>query len=127
MYAYLNEPNILKHFLNYDFLPKIISSFQDYDYLYLVTNLFEGNTLNSIKDLIFSEDQIKFISACIIQSLNYLRNEKIISRDVTMNNIIMDKKRYLNLIDFSFSFSNFRFSSSIKFQREKNLNPFFLY
>ena len=103
MYAYLNEPNILKHFLNYDFLPKIISSFQDYDYLYLVTNLFEGNTLNSIKDLIFSEDQIKFISACIIQSLNYLRNEKIISRDVTMNNIIMDKKRYLNLIDFSFS------------------------
>ena len=68
-----------------------------------MTNLFEGSTLNNIKDLIFSEDQIKFISACIIQSLSYLRNEKIISRDVTMNNIIMDKKRYLNLIDFSFS------------------------
>ena len=50
-----------------------------------------------------SEYQIKFISACIIQSLDYLRKEKIINRDIAMRNIIMDKKRYLNLIDFSFS------------------------
>ena len=39
----------------------------------------------------------------MIQSLSYLRKEKIISRDVTMNNLIMDNERYLNLIDFSFS------------------------
>ena len=103
IYAYLNEPYLLKKFLEYDFLPKIIASFQDYDNFYLVTNLFEGNNLNSFKDDIFSEEQLRFISACIIQSLDYLRIEKIISRDVTMNNLVMDKKRYLNLIDFSFS------------------------
>ena len=68
-----------------------------------MTNLFEGNNLNSFKNDIFSEEQLRFISACIIQSLDYLRKEKIISRDVTMNNLVMDKKRYLNLIDFSFS------------------------
>lgn len=50
-----------------------------------------------------SEFQIKFIIACIIQSLHYLRIEKIINRDIAMRNIIMDKKSYLNLIDFSFA------------------------
>ena len=77
IHAYLSEPNILKRFINYNFLPKIISSFQDYDNFYLVTNLFEGNNLNSAKDKMFSEEQIKFISACMIQSLSYLRKEKI--------------------------------------------------
>ena len=106
IYAYLNEPYILKRLINYNFLPKIISSFQDYNNFYLVTNLFEGNNLDCAKDNIFSEEQIKFISACMIQSLSYLRKEKIISRDVTMNNLIMDNERYLNLIDFSFSISH---------------------
>ena len=50
-----------------------------------------------------SEEQIKFISACIIQSLSYLRREKIINRDIRMKNLIMDKKKYFNLIDFSFA------------------------
>jgi hypothetical protein len=30
----LTEPNILKKFIQYDFLPKIISSFQDCEYIY---------------------------------------------------------------------------------------------
>ena len=50
-----------------------------------------------------TEEQIKFVSACIIQSLIYLRKSKIIHRDIQLNNIIMDKKRYFNIIDFSFS------------------------
>ena len=78
IYSYLSEPNILKRLINYNFLPKIIASFQDYDNFYLVTNLFEGNNLNYAKDNIFSEEQIKFISACMIQSLSYLRKEKIV-------------------------------------------------
>lgn len=59
-----------------------------------------------------SEIQIKFISACIIQSLSYLRQKKIINRDIRMKNIIMDKNRYLNLIDFSFA---------IKYYEKNNL------
>lgn len=50
-----------------------------------------------------NEEQIKFISACIIQSLAYLRKEKIIHRDLRMQNLIMDNERYLNIIDFSFA------------------------
>ena len=50
-----------------------------------------------------NEEQIKFISACIIQSLAYLRKEKIIHRDLSMRNLIMDNERYLNIIDFSYA------------------------
>jgi serine/threonine protein kinase len=50
-----------------------------------------------------TEWQIKFISGCVIQSLIYLRKENIIHRDIMMQNIIMDKEKYFNLIDFSFS------------------------
>ena len=103
IYSVMNEPVILKKINKYNFLPKIISSFQDYDNLYLVTNFFEGDVLHNYKNEILSEEKIKFISACVIQSLIYLRKENIINRDIRMKNIIMDKNRYVNVIDFSFA------------------------
>ena len=92
---------------------KIISSFQDYENLYLVTNYYKGDILYNYKDEIFTEEQIKFISACIIQSLTYLREKGIINRDIRMKNLIMDRQKYLNLIDFSFA---------IKYSDKNNLN-----
>lgn len=84
-------------------MPKLISSFKDFDNIYLVTTLFDGISLNDLRDQIFSEEQIKFVSACIIQSLAYLRREQIIHRDIMMKNIIIDNNKYFNVIDFSFS------------------------
>jgi len=103
IYSHLTEPNILKKLIQYDFLPKIISSFQDYDNIYLITTYYEGKNLNFLRETYLTEEQIKFVSACIIQSLTYLRKKKIIHRDIMMKNIIMDKNKYFNVIDFSFS------------------------
>lgn len=113
IYSSLNEPNILKNFINYKFITKIIASFQDFDNLYLVTNLYEGDILHNYKDETMTEEELKFIAACIIQPLSYLREKKIINRDIRMKNLIMDKKRYLNIIDFSFA---------IKYSDKNNLN-----
>ena len=103
IFSSLNEPMILKKFVNYDFLPKLISSFIDYDNIYLITTFYEGKSLNFFREDLLTEEQIKFVSACIIQSLIYLRKEKIIHRDIMMKNIIMDNKKFFNVIDFSFS------------------------
>ena len=89
--------------ISYTFFPTIISSFQDYDNLYLVTTYYEGKSLEYYREQILNEEQIKFVSACVIQSLIYLRKEKIIHRDIMMKNIIMDRHKYFNVIDFSFS------------------------
>jgi serine/threonine protein kinase len=103
IYSHLTEPNILKKLNKYDFFPKIISSFQDYDNIYIITTYYDGKTLNYYKNDNITEEQIKFVSACTIQSLSYLREKKIIHRDIMMKNIIMDKNKYFNVIDFSFS------------------------
>ena len=103
IYSHLTEPNILKKLIEYDFIPKIISSFQDYDNIYLITTYYDGKTLDFFKNDNITEEQIKFVSACTIQSLTYLREKKIIHRDIMMKNMILDKKKYFNIIDFSFS------------------------
>jgi len=84
-------------------MQKIISAFQDYDNLYLVTNFYDGITLNYYKDEIMTEQQIKFISACVIYCFKLLRKEKIIHRDISMKNLIFDEKNYINLLDFSYA------------------------
>ena len=101
IYSHLKEPNILKKLIQYDFLLKIISSFQDYDNIYLITAYYEGKTLNFFRNDNLTEDQIKFAAACTIQSLSYLRKEKIIHRDIMMKNIIMDKYKYFNSFSFT--------------------------
>ena len=103
IFSAFNEPYILKNLINYDFLTNIISSFQDYDNIFTITTYYEGKPLEYFKMDNITEEQIKFMSACVIQALSYLRKKKIIHRDIMMKNIIMDKDKYFNLIDFSFS------------------------
>lgn len=103
IFSHLNEPNILKNIIGYDFVPNIISSFQDYDNIYIITTYYEGKPLNYFKMYNLTENQIQFASACVIQALTYLREKKIIHRDIMMKNIVMDKDNYFNVIDFSFS------------------------
>ena len=103
MFSHLNEPTILKGLNRYSFGIKLIASFKDYDNIYLVTTFFEGKTLENFKDKIMNEDEIKFISACVILSFIYFRKQKIIHRDINFQNIIMDSDNYFNIIDFSSS------------------------
>ena len=113
MYSHLNEPNILQRLNRYKFGIKLFASFKDYFNIYLVTTFFEGETLDFFKDRVMGEEEIKFISACIIQSFIYFREQRIIHRDIHFNNIIMDAKNYFNIIDFS---------SSINYSDKNNRN-----
>ena len=121
IYSHLTEPIILKRLIKYEFVPKIISSFQDYDYIYLITTYYDGKSLNFYRNDNMTEDQIKFISACVIQSLSYLRKENIIHRDIMMQNIIMDKDKYFELIDFSFSIDYSQKDNKYKYLNTYNM------
>ena len=121
IYSHLTEPNILKKLIQYDFVPKLISSFQDYEYIYLITTYYDGKSLNFFRNDYMSEDQLKFISACVLQSLTYLRKENIIHRDIMMQNIIMDKKKYFNVIDFSFSINYSEKNNKYKYLNTYNM------
>ena len=78
IYSSLKEPNILKNLVKNKFITKIIASFHDFDNLYLVTNFYEGDMLYNYRNKKMSEEEIKFITACIIQALSYLREKKLL-------------------------------------------------
>lgn len=121
----LNEPTIMKNLNKKSlFIPQLISSFQDYENMYLVTTFYDGPTLIKLKYENVSEEQIKFVSACIIQAFKCIRENKIIHRDLSFFNIMMDKDNYFNLIDFSFSvFYSKRKSKDLKCNYEKIDTP----
>ena len=98
---YFHEIEVLSKFTHSNFIQKLISSFYDYDNLYFVSKFYDDYVLNyMIKDWYFNEKQIQFFSACIIQALINLRQEKYIHRDVHFGNLVMDKEKYISLIDF---------------------------
>lgn len=96
---YINEISALSKFTNKNFIQKLISSFYDFDNLYFISKLYSG----SVEDhwtYKWNENQIKFFSACLIQTFIELRKENYIHRDIHYWNLLLDEKKYVVLIDF---------------------------
>ena len=74
----INERDLLSK-ISHPFLVQMHFSFQDENYLYMISNLMRGGDLRFwySKKIFFSENQCKFIIACIILGLEYLHSNKI--------------------------------------------------
>ena len=91
--------------INHPFIINLHFSFQDSNKLYLIMDLVKGKDLrshiNRLKTM--TEEQTKFITGCVILSLEYLHYHKIVHRDIKPENILLDEKGYGKLSDFSLS------------------------
>ena len=98
------ERAILKD-IHYNFISNLYFSFQDKDFLYLIIDYYPGGDLRFYleQNIQFNEKQIKFFLANIVLSLRYLRLNNILHRDIKPDNLVFDKKGYLNLTDFGIS------------------------
>ena len=97
---YFNEVHsLIKLIEKNSLIQEFICTFHDYDNLYFVSKYYDGFMHNYL-NLNFSEIQIQFFSACLIQSFISLRSKQIIHRDVHFGNLVLDEKQYINLIDF---------------------------
>ena len=88
--------------ISHPFITNLQYSFQDNNKVYLVMDLFTGGDLRYHlgKYRHFSENQTKFILACIILALEYLHINHIIHRDLKPENILLDHNGYAYLTDF---------------------------
>ena len=80
-------------------------TFQDKNNLYMILDYLPGGDLRNLmkKYDFFSEEEIKFITGCVIFGLEYLHLNNIIHRDIKPENLIIDEKGYIRISDFGIS------------------------
>jgi protein kinase N len=59
-----------------------------------------GDLMLHIHTDVFSESRTVFYSGCVVLGLQYLHNNKIVYRDLKLDNLLLDKHGYLKIADF---------------------------
>ena len=99
----INEKKASKR-LDYPLIVKYVKTLKNNSWCFFIEEYINGITLgeyiemrNPFNDL----NQIKFYGACLFLILNDLHSCGIIHRDIKPDNLIIDEKGYLKLIDFA--------------------------
>jgi serine/threonine protein kinase len=96
-----NERKFLENF-NYNLLCNMYYAFQDDETLYIIMDYLSGGDLryHICRRNFFTEEETKFIAACITLSLNYIHDRNVIHRDLKPENLVFGADGYLHLTDF---------------------------
>lgn len=88
--------------MNHPFLVSMKFNFQSDSKLYFVMEFMQGGELfQHLKRVsCFSENQAKFICACLVLALGHLHNSDYIYRDLKPENILFDERGFAKLSDF---------------------------
>lgn len=98
----LREMDILMR-LDYSFLVNLWFTFQDEEDLFVVVDLLLGGDFryHLQQGIKFNEEVVRFYVGEIAMALDYLKNHKIIHRDVKPDNLLLDNKGHVHLTDFN--------------------------
>jgi len=101
---FIKERQILLS-LDHPFIVKLIKTIKNEDFIFYLMEHINGIVLSKYLEKrspkrINNNYETKFIAACLITVVNYLNNKKIVHRDIKPDNIMIDDKGYLKLIDF---------------------------
>lgn len=88
--------------LTHPFLVSLKHAFQNEHKIYFVMEFMKGGELfqHLRKVKRFTEEQTRFIAACIITALGHLHNKDYIYRDLKPENVLLDEKGFAKLTDF---------------------------
>lgn len=80
-------------------------AFSDYENIYLVTDLVTGGDLrqHQLRRKTFTEDETKFIVACVIIGLEFMHSQGVIHRDIKPENLLLDENGYVRITDLGIS------------------------
>ena len=109
-----NERKFLANF-NYNLLCNMYYAFQDDETLYIIMDYLSGGDLryHICRRNYFTEEETKFIAACITLSLNYIHERNVIHRDLKPENLVFGGDGYLHLTDFGIAMGYKRGESGV--------------
>ncbi|XP_047430272.1 cGMP-dependent protein kinase 1 [Mugil cephalus] len=100
----LFEKKILKA-TQCDFIVRLHAAFKDSRYIYMVMEFCSGGEIwTKLKEVgRFDETIAVFCTACVVEAYAYLHKKNIMYRDLKPENLMLDVKGYVKLVDFGFA------------------------
>ena len=97
----LYETNLMKRF-NHQNITKILEVFHDEEYMLIIMEYINGgNLFNFVKKRRkLSEKMAKFLFRQIILGIKHIHSQKIVHRDIKLENIIIDLNNTVKICDF---------------------------
>ncbi|CAN9507460.1 unnamed protein product [Ophioblennius macclurei] len=100
----LFEKKILKA-TQCEFIVRLYAAFKDTRYIYMVMEFCGGGEIwTKLKEVgRFDESIAVFCTACVVEAYAYLHKKNIMYRDLKPENLMLDVKGYVKLVDFGFA------------------------
>ncbi|CAL8312900.1 unnamed protein product [Lota lota] len=112
----LFEKKILKA-IQSDFIVRLHGAFKDSRYIYMVMEFCSGGEVwTKLKEIgRFDEPIAVFCAACVVEAYAYLHKKNILYRDLKPENLMLDARGYVKLVDFGFAKDMVRGEKSYSF------------
>ena len=95
------EKNVLLK-TDHPFIMKMVKYLKNENYIFFITEYIKGKELwDVIRDIgLLNKEQTQFYIASILLAINHLHKKKIIYRDIKPENVMVNVKGYIKIIDF---------------------------
>jgi serine/threonine protein kinase len=100
----LNEKRILAS-MDHPFVLRLVATYQDEGELYMLLELGLGGELFSLlaKKAPLPDAQARFYSSQVVSIFTYMHGMKVVYRDLKPENLLLDEKGFLKMVDFGFA------------------------
>ncbi|XP_069704532.1 cGMP-dependent protein kinase, isozyme 1-like isoform X2 [Periplaneta americana] len=100
-----NEKGVMLACSDSPFISKLYRTYRDNKYVYFLMEACLGGDVFTVlqKYRFFDENTARFMTGCVVEALHYLHDRGFIYRDLKPENLLLDHKGYVKMIDFGFA------------------------